>query len=130
MKPRPAPKTSNAQTRTDSPLESEDAVLETQLPDQAHVNDQDSEVDEATHQLDNGDASDSSAADNMRGSSRNTKRKQQDEKDSATETDAKSGGVIKRAARKISATAHANFCRLKIKNKNSKANGRGKFGRR
>ncbi|KAF2218527.1 DNA replication/checkpoint protein [Elsinoe ampelina] len=32
--------------------------------------------------------------------------------------------------KKVSATAHANFCRLKIKNKNSKANGRGRFGRR
>lgn len=32
--------------------------------------------------------------------------------------------------RKISATAHANFCRLKIKSKNSKAKGRGRFGRR
>ncbi|KAK8205794.1 DNA replication regulator SLD2 [Phyllosticta capitalensis] len=30
------------------------------------------------------------------------------------------GNVVKRTARKISATAHANFCRLKIKNKNSK----------
>lgn len=35
-------------------------------------------------------------------------------------------GVIK----KVSAQAHANFRRLKIKNKNSKANGRGRFGRR
>ncbi|EOD46246.1 putative dna replication regulator sld2 protein [Neofusicoccum parvum UCRNP2] len=33
--------------------------------------------------------------------------------------------VVKKAARKISAQAHANFRRLKIKNKNSKASGRG-----
>jgi len=33
-------------------------------------------------------------------------------------------------ARKIKATAHANFRRLKIKNKNAKANGRGRFGKR
>ncbi|PNS17504.1 DNA replication regulator SLD2 [Sphaceloma murrayae] len=32
--------------------------------------------------------------------------------------------------RKVSAAAHANYCRLKIKNKNSKGKGRGRFGRR
>ncbi|KAF1357116.1 DNA replication/checkpoint protein [Delphinella strobiligena] len=40
------------------------------------------------------------------------------------------GGPIKRAARMISAGAHANFRKLKIKNQNTKANGRGRFGRR
>lgn len=39
-------------------------------------------------------------------------------------------GPIKKAVRKISAAAHANYCKLKIKNKNSKAKGRGRFGRR
>ncbi|KAK4956156.1 hypothetical protein LTR28_005902 [Elasticomyces elasticus] len=38
--------------------------------------------------------------------------------------------VVKKAARMISAQAHANYRKLKIKNKNSKANGRGRFGRR
>lgn len=38
-------------------------------------------------------------------------------------------GPIKKAAKKISATAHANFKKLKIKNQNSKAGGR-RFGRR
>lgn len=47
------------------------------------------------------------------------------------ESKASTGEVVKKAARKISATAHANFRKLKIKNKNSKANGRnGRFGRR
>ncbi|KAK0658764.1 DNA replication regulator SLD2 [Lasiodiplodia hormozganensis] len=44
---------------------------------------------------------------------------------SKQETGEKKENVVKKAARKISAQAHANFCRLKIKNKNSKANGRG-----
>lgn len=39
-------------------------------------------------------------------------------------------GPIKKAARMISAGAHANFRRLKIKNQNSKAKGRGRFGRK
>jgi len=40
-------------------------------------------------------------------------------------------GVVKKAVRKVSASAHANFRKLKIKNKNSKASGRGgRFGRR
>jgi hypothetical protein len=36
----------------------------------------------------------------------------------------------KKAGRKIKADAHANYRRLKIKSKNSKGNGRGRFGRR
>lgn len=36
----------------------------------------------------------------------------------------------KRAPRKISSTAHANYRALKIKNKHSKGKGVGKFGRR
>lgn len=40
-------------------------------------------------------------------------------------------GVVKKAVRKVSASAHANFRKLKIKNKNSKAGGRGgRFGRK
>lgn len=38
--------------------------------------------------------------------------------------------VLKKAGKKVAATAHANFRRLNIKNKNSKAKGRGRFGRR
>lgn len=37
--------------------------------------------------------------------------------------------AVKKAGRKVNEQAHANYCRLKIKNKNSKANGRGRFGR-
>lgn len=39
-------------------------------------------------------------------------------------------GLVQKAKKKISATAHANFRALKIKNKNSKAKGGGRFGRR
>ncbi len=43
-------------------------------------------------------------------------------------------GIVKRAARKISATAHANYTRLKLRHKNSKGKGGGRgggrFGRR
>lgn len=39
-------------------------------------------------------------------------------------------GKFKKAVRKVNEAAHANYRRLKIKNKNSKANGRGRFGRR
>ena len=37
-------------------------------------------------------------------------------------------GEVKKA-RKVNPQAHANYCRLKIKNENSKAKGRGRFGR-
>jgi 26S proteasome regulatory subunit N12 len=40
-------------------------------------------------------------------------------------------GAVKKAARKIKATAHANYTRLKIKSsKGAKAGAKGKFGRR
>ena len=39
-------------------------------------------------------------------------------------------GTIKKAARKVSASAHANYRRLKIKSKNSKGQGKGRFGHR
>lgn len=42
----------------------------------------------------------------------------------------KDEGTVKRAVRKVSASAHANYRRLKIKSKNSKGQGKGRFGRR
>ena len=42
----------------------------------------------------------------------------------------KDEGTVKKAARKVSASAHANYRRLKIKSKNSKGQGKGHFGRR
>ena len=39
-------------------------------------------------------------------------------------------GTVKKAARKVSASVHANYRRLKIKSKNSKGQGKGRFGRR
>ncbi|KAF2158057.1 hypothetical protein K461DRAFT_290311 [Myriangium duriaei CBS 260.36] len=38
--------------------------------------------------------------------------------------------IVSKIKRKVSAAAHANYCKLKIKNKNSKSKGRGRFGRR
>ena len=55
------------------------------------------------------------------------------EKSSVKEKGATSKDDVKendKGRRKISAQAHANFRKLKIKNRNSKANGRGRFGRR
>ena len=43
---------------------------------------------------------------------------------------AKADNLGTKIRKKISATAHANFRALKIRNKNSKAKGRGRFGRR
>jgi DNA replication regulator SLD2 len=37
---------------------------------------------------------------------------------------ASSEGKLKKAVRKVNEQAHANYCKLKIKNKNSKGNGR------
>ena len=42
----------------------------------------------------------------------------------------KDEGTVKKVARKVSASAHANYRRLKIKSKNSKGQGKGRFGRR
>ena len=42
----------------------------------------------------------------------------------------KDEGTMKKVARKVSASAHANYRRLKIKSKNSKGQGKGRFGRR
>ena len=42
----------------------------------------------------------------------------------------KDGGKVKRAVKKIKATAHANFRALKIRNKNSKGKGGGRLGKR
>ncbi len=50
-------------------------------------------------------------------------------KQSSTESKDKEGAV-KKGARKLSSYAQANFRKLKIKNKNSKAKGNGRFGRR
>lgn len=54
-----------------------------------------------------------------------------DEPKTTTKPGAAEDGKTEKKKRKVSAQAHANFRKLKIKNKNSKANGRGgRFGRR
>ncbi|CAK3905653.1 Hypothetical predicted protein [Lecanosticta acicola] len=58
-----------------------------------------------------------------------TKKKKQSKKDLKKKDD--KNDTAKTKTRKVNPEAHANFRKLKIKNKNSKANGRGrKFGRR
>ena len=111
MRPAPRPKAAEPQQTT---AESQ-IVHETQLAD-----DVSSDVEFDAGELDE-DSDDEFGA-----SKRSLKTKkpesQSQQKDSA--------GPIKKAVRKISAAAHANYCKLKIKNKNSKAKGRGRFGRR
>ncbi|KAI4748438.1 hypothetical protein E4T50_01238 [Aureobasidium sp. EXF-12298] len=113
---RPAPKTKvPAQAdQPDTTSDNEENVAETQFPGDLEDVDSDS---------DTGAYSDTEA-----------KRKRQLTKTTADKEDAskssKGDGIVKKAAKKISATAHANFRRLNIKNKNSKANGRGRFGRK
>ncbi|GAB7344469.1 hypothetical protein MBLNU457_2307t1 [Dothideomycetes sp. NU457] len=109
---RPAPRlkaTESQQTTSESQI-----VHETQLPDAIG-----SDVEFDAGELDE----DSDDEYNASTKSKITKpESQSQQKDSA--------GPIKKAVRKISAAAHANYCKLKIKNKNSKAKGRGRFSRR
>ncbi|KAI6844563.1 hypothetical protein KC315_g6844 [Hortaea werneckii] len=58
------------------------------------------------------------------------KRGRQKDSDPQKDKQGKASNGEKSTGKKISATAHANFRALKIKNKNSKAGGRGRFGRR
>ncbi|KAH0284328.1 hypothetical protein M436DRAFT_49780 [Aureobasidium namibiae CBS 147.97] len=115
---RPAPKSkAPAQADQSEPTsDNEGNVAETQLPDTLDDIDSDAESDAAY--------SDTEA-----------KRKRQLAKTTTVDKEdasksSKGDGIVKKAAKKISATAHANFRRLNIKNKNSKANGRGRFGRK
>jgi DNA replication regulator SLD2 len=52
-----------------------------------------------------------------------------DSKSSESKTEKAGEGKFRKTVRKFNEQAHANYRRLKIKNKNSKANGRGRFGR-
>ncbi|KAI4843463.1 hypothetical protein E4T44_06724 [Aureobasidium sp. EXF-8845] len=118
MRPAPAPKP-KAPVQADQPdatSDNEGNVAETQMPGTLDEIESDANSDAAY--------SDTEA-----------KRKRQLTKTTTAETDeasksAKGDGIVKKAARKISATAHANFRRLNIKNQNTKAKGRGRFGRK
>ncbi|KAK6006717.1 hypothetical protein QM012_005725 [Aureobasidium pullulans] len=116
MRPAPRPKAPAQGGQPESTSDNEGTVAETQLPDALHDVDSDADSDAAY--------SDTEA-----------KRKRQLTKTTTTDIDdasksSKGDGIVKKTAKKISATAHANFRKLNIKNKNSKANGRGRFGRR
>ncbi|KAI4851479.1 hypothetical protein E4T44_02106 [Aureobasidium sp. EXF-8845] len=118
MRPAPAPK-SKAPAQADQPdttSDNEGNVAETQIPGTLDSIESDADSDAAY--------SDTEA-----------KRKRQLTKTTTAEIDeasksSKGDGLVKKAARKISATAHANFRRLNIKNQNTKAKGRGRFGRK
>ncbi|KAH7409954.1 DNA replication regulator SLD2 [Phaeosphaeria sp. MPI-PUGE-AT-0046c] len=58
------------------------------------------------------------------------KRRKAPKKKSETTTEQPKEGTVKTAARKIKASAHANYRRLKIKSKGGNGGGNGKFGRR
>jgi hypothetical protein len=59
------------------------------------------------------------------------KRRKVQKKDAEDDKDKPKEGVVKTAARKIKASAHANFRRLKIKSSTgAKGGAKGKFGRR
>ncbi|TIA48206.1 hypothetical protein D6C77_09988 [Aureobasidium pullulans] len=116
MRPQPKPKVPAQPVQPDAASDDEGNVAETQLPD---------------HPLDDISDAESDAA----YSDTEAKRKRQLTKTTTTDNhdaskSSKPDGIVKKTARKISATAHANFRALKIKNKNSKASGRGRFGRR
>ncbi|KAF2141889.1 uncharacterized protein K452DRAFT_351345 [Aplosporella prunicola CBS 121167] len=110
-------------------------VPETQLQHATRL-DQDDESDSATipdgEELDHGSDYDDEA--------QASKKKPQTKPETTTTVKSKTNGaqkeenkeenIVKKAARKIGATAHANFRRLKIKNKNSRAGGGGgRWGR-
>jgi hypothetical protein len=111
-KPKPEP---TLQIRDDSDDE-QDKVAETQAAGDA-ADDMDSDDDSSDY------ASDVS----------HTPKRRKVQKTNGEETkDKPKEGVVKTAARKIKASAHANYRRLKIKSKGGSGNGgaKGKFGRR
>ena len=114
--------------RPDDNDKEEEGVLETQLPDNsADVHDEDASGSEFS-EGENSDFDDSAPKQKKK-----VVRPRIDVAPTTVPTNPTKPddtNPIKKAARKISATAHANFRKLKIKNKNSKANGRGRFGRR
>ena len=126
MKPRPVPKTSTAQTGP--PQHQNDDVAETQLqnPRSDHV--LEGQMDD--YQVSSDDASDYSDAEVATNRARKSKPTEHETQSPSSTKHEKPANVVKRAARKIKASAHANFCKLKIKNKNSKAKGGGRFGRK
>ncbi|OJD32558.1 dna replication regulator sld2 [Diplodia corticola] len=104
----------------DSEDESDATVAETQPAQPANEDFDDSD---STAVEDDGNESEHTPKKRKVGSSG----KKQPTKAAAAKGDAgeKKENVMKKATRKISAQAHANFKKLKIKNKNSKAGGRG-----
>lgn len=107
-------------TKPEPALDAEDSSEEV-AETQSHggtVNEQDSDSDEPDY------ASDASHTPKKR--MVQTKEKRMKEKEAKEES---KEGPVKTAARKIKATAHANYRRLKIKGKGA-TGGKGKFGRR
>lgn len=99
------------------------AIAETQIADQGEPASEDFNDSDATAVEDESDYGNASEHTPKK---RKAESKKQPAKapEPAKETGEKEN-IVKKAARKISAQAHANFRRLNIKNKNSKASGRG-----
>ncbi|KAH7064696.1 DNA replication/checkpoint protein [Macrophomina phaseolina] len=123
VRSRPPPQQPQTTATLDSGDESDATVAETQLP-----------ANQAEPPSEAFDDSDSTAVEDERDELEHTpkkrkaqsdKKKQAEAQEPATKKPAEKESVVKKAARKISAQAHANFRKLNIKNKNSKANGRG-----
>ncbi|KAL1639029.1 hypothetical protein SLS58_008358 [Diplodia intermedia] len=122
VKTRPPPQQPQP-TAADSGDESDATVAETQpaQPANEDFNDSDSTAVED-------DAYESEHTPKKRKVGSSSSSKKQPTKAAAakpSDTGEKKENVVKKATRKISAQAHANFKKLKIKNKNSKAGGRG-----
>lgn len=99
--------------------EEEPGVVETQVADGGHEAPHRGEGDEDYHDDQNACSGEDSEA-----------RRRRMVMDESRKGEEKTEGVVQRAKKKISATAHANFRALKIKNKQSKGKGGGRFGRR
>lgn len=121
VRPQPKAKPLSVPQVKDDASDQEDGVAASQVnPDQ--IDDQNTSNDEY--------GSDYATDDSQPSKKRRSQCKKRDSAITTTSTEKKSTeGPIKQAARKVKATAHANYRRLKIKNKGGNG-GKGRFGRR
>lgn len=126
------PKAPQEAPANDSESDAEDVVPETQGRHPSKTSKNDDDAGEFT-----GEQPDSEGESDYSNASHTPKRRKSQPKQApqpvtkpAVQDAGAKEGLVKKAARKISASAHANFRKLKIKNKNSKAKGRFGRGRR
>jgi DNA replication regulator SLD2 len=124
---RPAPKPKAPPVQQDQASETDqDSIAETQLQHAPVDNDDDDDVSDA----DSDTAYSDTEAKRKRQLTKPATTMHDDDATTLTSKDSKSARVVKKAARKIKATAHANFRKLNIKNQNSKAKGGNRFRRK